>query len=98
VALPRGEALAQPATGASAREIRAQTATSSPVPAAAPAGMAAPSGAAGVPGPAGPSGGALFALSLAALCLAAALWFARLLYPPARWRPVFLVSLIERPG
>ena len=71
-----------------------QAVTSSP----APASMAAPSGAVGVPGPGGPSGGALFALSLAALSLASALWFARLLHPPAQWRPVFLVSLIERPG
>ena len=63
-----------------------------------PAGLAAtPSGAAGVPGPA-PFGGALFALFLAAMSLAAALWFARLLHPPAHWRPVFVVSLIERPG
>jgi len=38
------------------------------------------------------------ALGLAALSLAAAFAFARLLYPPAQWRPVFLVSLIERPG
>jgi hypothetical protein len=62
-----------------------------------PAGLAASSGAAGVSGPA-PFGGAFFALSLAAMSLAAALSFARLLQPPAHWRPVFLVSLIERPG
>ena len=67
-------------------------------PSPAPAGVAGPSGAAGVPGPASAGGGALFALWLAAMSLAAALWFARLLYPPARWRPVFFVSLIERPG
>jgi hypothetical protein len=64
----------------------------------APTALAAPSGAAGVAGPAPSGGGALFALSLAAICLAAALWFTRLLHPPAQWRPVFLVSLIERPG
>jgi hypothetical protein len=69
---------------------------SSPAPAA-PAGVAAPSGAAASSGPA-PFGGALFALSLAAMSLAAALCFARVLHPPAQWRPVFLVSLIERPG
>jgi hypothetical protein len=63
----------------------------------APAGVAAPSGAAASPGPA-PFGGALSALSLAALSLAAALCFLLLLHPPAQWRPVFLVSLIERPG
>jgi hypothetical protein len=54
------------------------------------------SGASGAPGPA-PSG-AVVALGLAALSLAAALVFSRLLYPPARWRPVIFVSLIERPG
>jgi hypothetical protein len=64
---------------------------------AAPAGVTASSGAAGSAGPA-PFGGALFALSLAAMSLAAALCFVRLLHPPAQWRPVFLVSLIERPG
>lgn len=66
-------------------------------PSTAPAASAPPSGAAGAPAP-GPSGGALAALSLAALTLAAALCFTRLLQPPAHWRPVFVVSSIERPG
>jgi hypothetical protein len=52
-------------------------------------------GASGVPGPAPP--GAVAAI-LAALSLAAAFLFARLLSAPARWRPVLFVSLIERPG
>jgi hypothetical protein len=74
----------------------AAAAEPSPEPSA-PAGSAAPSGAAAAAGPA-PSGGASSALALAAMSLAAALCFARLLHPPARWRPVFVVSLIERPG
>ena len=67
-------------------------------PSGSPAAAAVASAAFGAgPGPA-PSGGTALALALAAMSAAAALCFARLLLPPARWRPVFLVSSIERPG
>jgi hypothetical protein len=91
-----------PAVAAPVRSERTQAEAPAPrthvaAPEAPPAATGGVSGAAtGAPSPA-PSGGS-FALALAALSLAAALVFTLLLYPPPRWRPVFLVSLIERPG
>jgi hypothetical protein len=51
----------------------------------------------GTGGSAPPPPGAV-GLAVAALALLLAGCFSRLLCAPARWRPVFFVSLIERPG
>jgi len=73
---------------------QSRAAAPAPLPSS-PAGTGVPSGASAAPGPA--PAGAVAAL-LAALSIAAATAFARLLAAPARWRPVLLVASVERPG
>jgi hypothetical protein len=97
VVAPRARSVDTATAGVAQPRATAAAASSAGAAGVPAAGVAAPSSAAGGPGPA-PGGAFFFALGLAALSLAAALCFARLLAPPAQWRSVFVVSLIERPG
>jgi hypothetical protein len=96
-----GEQLAGSPSGLTARPLPAAATTKrrdavvAPEPTTPAGGASISFGASGVPGPAPP--GAV-AFLLAALSLAAALTFTRLLAAPARPRPVLFVSAIERPG
>jgi hypothetical protein len=83
-------------TAAASTEIGSHAARAASAPDSPAAGSGGSAATGGAPSPA-PSGTAV-ALGLAALSLAAGLVLTRLRYPPAHWRPVFLVSLIERPG